>query len=181
MNLIGTLLIAPPSVKDNFWSKTAIMVTEHNLAGSTGLVLNKRSELTLRQFGSRLGFDIKIPGYLYVGGPVNPQSLSLLHTNEWASKNTMRLNETFSISSAEDILPRFASGDTPMYFRMFLGMAGWAQGQLLSEIKGVPPWDHSKSWCLSSADIKLVFDTDREDQWCHCIDRSGLEFAQNIL
>jgi putative transcriptional regulator len=181
MNLIGNLLIAPPAVKGNFWYKTVIMVTEHHEEGSVGLVLNKRSQMSLVEFGEQLGFDIALPGYVYLGGPVNVKSLSLLHTNEWTSKNTMQISDTFSISSAEDILPRFAMGDTPKQWRMFVGMCGWADGQLQGELEGSSPWKKESSWCIATPDLDLVFGSDTKDQWNSAIDRSGLEFAQKIL
>jgi putative transcriptional regulator len=181
MNIIGNLLIAPPSVKGNFWQKTVIIVTEHHAQGSVGLVLNRRSELTVKQFGEQLGFTINQPGHLYVGGPINNQSLSFLHTNEWISKNTMRVNDRFSVSSAEDILPRMAMGDTPIKWRLFLGMCGWGQGQLVSEMKGIKPWRHENSWCTSTSDLDIVFESDGKDQWANTLDRSGQEFAQNLL
>jgi putative AlgH/UPF0301 family transcriptional regulator len=93
----------------------------------------------------------------------------------------MRINEEFSVSSADDILPRLAMGDTPRKWRIFLGMCGWSAGQLMAEIKGTPPWKKNTSWCLASSDIDMAFDTDGKDQWCHAIDRSGSEFAQSIL
>jgi putative transcriptional regulator len=181
MNLLGNLLIAPPSVKGNFWHKTSIVVTEHHAQGSVGLVLNKRSDLTLKQFGQQLGFTINQPGWVYIGGPVHNQSMSLLHTNDWTSKNTMRISNLLSVSSAEDILPRMAMGDVPIKYRLFLGMCGWGPKQLLGEIKGIPPWEHKNSWCIVSANLDLIFDQDGKDQWCSALDRSAQEFAQNIL
>lgn len=181
MDLTGKLLIAPPAVKGNFWYKTAVFVTEHHNQGSVGLTLNKRSELTLSNFGEQLGFNLTMPGYVYMGGPVNVKSLSLLHTNDWACKNTMQINDQFSISSADDILPRLEQGDQPNCWRLFLGMCGWAQGQLEGEILGIPPWQPATSWLTSTANLDLVFGSDGKDQWCTCLDHSGLEFAQNIL
>jgi putative transcriptional regulator len=181
MNLVGNLLIAPPAVKGNFWYKTVVMVTEHNSNGSVGLVLNKRSELSIKEFGNQLGFDLNIPGFVYVGGPVNSKNLSFLHSSEWSSKNTMRVSDNFSLSSDDDILPRIARGDCPIYWRIFLGLCGWTNGQLLGEIKGSPPWNHTNSWCLASGNFDLVFGSDNKDQWCNAIDQSGLEFARNTL
>jgi putative transcriptional regulator len=181
MNLVGNLLIAPPSVKGNFWYKTVVMVTEHHAHGSMGLVLNKRSNLTIRDFGNQIGIPLTMDGYVYQGGPVSPQSLSFLHSSEWISKNTMRLNEHYSLSSADDILPRLAMGDHPQKWRMFLGLCGWSPGQLLGEINGTAPWKKETSWCTSGADLDLIFESDQKDQWCNALDRSGLEFAQNIL
>jgi len=182
MNFIGNLLIAPPTVKGNFWYKTVITITEHNSHGTVGVVLNKRSQLTIKDFGDQLGYDLDYPGYIYQGGPVNVKSLSFLHTNDWQCKNTLRVNNLFSVSSADDILPRLAMGDVPAQWRIFLGMCGWGPGQLHAEIKGDPPWNHTTSWCTATTtNLDLVFGSDNKDQWVAALDHSGLEFAQNIL
>lgn len=181
MNLAGNLLIAPPALKGNFWYKTVIMITEHHEHGSMGLVLNKRSQMSISEFGEQLGMRIDIPGFVYLGGPVNVKSLSFLHTNDWKCSNTMRINNEISLSSSEDILPRIAQGDTPEYWRLFLGVCGWGPNQLLGEIKGIPPWHESTSWCVASSSINSLFDTDLKDQWIQCLEKSGQEFAQNML
>lgn len=181
MNPTGNILIAPPSIKGNFWYKTVLLITEHHNQGSVGLVLNKRSQMSVVEFGEQLGYEIDLPGFVYLGGPVNVKSLSFLHTNDWTSKNTMRVSNDFSISSADDILPRLAMGDTPRKWRLFLGMCGWSPNQLVGEIKGIPPWQKDTSWLTANYSEDLVFGTDNNDQWCAALDRSGLEFAQNIL
>jgi putative transcriptional regulator len=180
-NIVGNLLIAPPAVKGNFWYKTVILVTEHHTDGSVGIVLNRRSQMSVVEFGEQLGFKLDLPGFVYLGGPVNVKSLTFLHTNDWTGRNTMRVNKYFSISSAEDILPRLAMGDVPAHWRIFLGMCGWSPNQLLGEIKGTAPWTHENSWCLASSDLNAVFGSDNKDQWSNALDRSGLEFAQSIL
>jgi putative transcriptional regulator len=181
MNLVGKLLIAPPVVKGNFWNKTVVMVTEHHQQGTMGLVLNKRSELSIKAFGEQLGFELEYPGFVYIGGPVNVKNLSFLHTPEWRSLNTMQINEEFCISSAEDILPRMSSGDLPNRWRIMLGICGWAPGQLLGEMRGESPWKKENAWCTAQASEELVFGNDHNDQWCSALDRSGLEFAQSIF
>jgi putative transcriptional regulator len=105
----------------------------------------------------------------------------MLHTNDWKCKNTMQVNGQFSISSADDILPRLADGDCPAQWRIFLGMAGWGPDQLVGEIKGISPWKKNTSWCTANSDLELVFGSDNKDQWCNALDRSGLEFAQALL
>ena len=155
MDIVGNLLIAPPAVKNNFWHKTVILVTEHHAHGSVGLVLNKRSQMSIPEFSNQLGFDINLPGFIYVGGPVSPKNLSFL--------------------------PRMAAGDTPEYWRICLGLCGWGPGQLDAEIQGTPPWKHANSWCVANSSLDLIFGNDHTDQWCSALDRSGLEFAQSIL
>ena len=181
MNLAGNLLIAPPAVKGNFWYKTVVMVTEHHAQGTVGLVLNKRSNVSLKEFGEQVGYRLDIPGFVYMGGPVNTKNLCFLHSNEWACNNTLRVTNEFSLSSSEDILPRLSLGDCPIYWRLFLGLCGWAPGQLQGELNGDPPWNRAHSWCTSSTDFDLVFGSDNKDQWCSALDRSAQEFAHNIL
>lgn len=181
MDLIGNLLIAPPAVKGNFWYKTVVLVTEHHSQGSVGIVINKRSDMSIREFGQQLGFNIDLPGFIYLGGPINVKSLSFLHTPEWVSKNTLRVTDELSLSSADDILPRLAAGDVPERFRICLGMCGWSPKQLLGEIKGVEPWKTNNSWCTTTGSLDLIFGSDNKDQWCNALDQSGLEFAQTML
>jgi putative transcriptional regulator len=181
MDITGNLLIAPPSVKGTFWYKTVVLVTEHHDSGSMGLVLNKRSQMTVNEFAGQLGFHMDVPGFLYLGGPINVKNLSFLHTSEWRCNNTMQINPSLCLSSAEEILPRLSLGDRPKQWRMFLGVCGWSPGQLLGEIKGTPPWDHNVSWCTAKSDMEIIFGTDLKDQWVQTLERSGQEFAQNIL
>lgn len=181
MNLTSSLLIAPPSVTDNFWYKTVIMVTEHHKRGSIGLILNKPSRTSITDFADRLELYIDLPGFIYIGGPVNPTSLSIIHSPDWTTKNSMKINKHFSLSSSEEMLPRFAEGDYPRHWRIFSGMCSWLPNQLEKEINGTPPYHHNTSWCLSQSEHSLVFDNDSSDQWVAALEQSGVEFARNIL
>lgn len=146
-----------------------------------GLILNKRSQMTVSEFTENLGPRMNIPGNIYLGGPVNVKALSMLHSSEWSCSNTMQINDSFSISSAEDLLIRLNDGDAPRQFRLFLGLCGWAPRQLQEELKGTPPRDHSFSWLTASANHEIVFDSDLKDQWHQAVERSGNEFVQSIL
>jgi putative transcriptional regulator len=181
MNVIGNLLIAPPSVKNNFWQKSVVMVTEDHAHGTAGVIINKRSNMSVVEFAQQLGIALDLPGFVYIGGPVNPKNLSILHSSEWTCSNTMRINDEFSLSSSHDMIPRFAVGDLPEYWRIMLGVAGWAPGQLNSELEGIAPFKHENSWCVVKSSIELVFGNDNNEQWCNAIDQSAQEFAENLL
>jgi putative transcriptional regulator len=181
MNLVGKLLIAPPSVKGNFWYKTVILITEHHNNGSLGLVLNKRSQMTVTEFAEQCGHEMQYSNYLYLGGPVNVKALCMLHSADWSCSNTMRVTDNLAISSAEDLLPKMAMRNSPFQWRMFMGLCGWAPGQLENEIKGNPPFNHNTSWLIANPDYGLIFENDLKEQWTHAVDRSGQEFAHSIL
>lgn len=182
MNIPGTLLIAPPHVQHQLWGSATILVTEDMPAGNTGIILNRESRMTIAEFGDRLGHDLDhVPGMLHIGGPDRQTSFSILHSPEWSSKNTFKINNYFSVSSDNDVLIRFANGDEPAYWRMFLGMCTWAPGQLENEINGLGSPKSSISWCTSTSDPELVFETDLEDIWDVALERCSLEFAQNFM
>jgi putative transcriptional regulator len=181
MNLVGNLLISPPAVKNSFWQKTVIMVTEDHAHGTVGVVINKRSNISVVDFARQMGFVVDLPGFVYIGGPVNSKNLSFLHTNDWSCNNTLRINDSFSLSSSHDMIARMAAGDLPERWRIILGVAGWAPGQLKGEIEGIAPFKHENSWCTTASNIELVFGNDHNDQWCNAIDQSAQEFAQNIF
>lgn len=177
----GKLLIAPPAVRANFWSRTVIFVTEDHDRGSIGLVLNKPSKMPIREFSAQHGVDSDVDGVIYVGGPVNVNALTVLHSSEWECGNTMRINEDYSLSSSSDLLYRFSCNDRPKLWRMFAGLCAWAPEQLNSEMNGTHGYDHRFSWLIASANYSSVFKTDGQQQWTAAIEKSSLEFAQTIL
>jgi putative transcriptional regulator len=181
IDLSGKLLISPPKVRGNFWQKTVIFVTESNNRGSVGLVLNRTSQMSIKEFSNQYNMKIDIPGFMHVGGPVNVKALTMLHTAEWSCDNTMMINNEYALSSSQHLLSNLAMGNAPRKWRLFVGLCGWTAGQLENEIQGQPPYDHTMSWLTTTASEDLVFDLDGQTQWTEAIEKSGTEFAQSIL
>lgn len=180
-SLVGNLLIAPPSVTGNFFQKSVILLTEDHSNGSVGITLNKPSTVTIKEFAKQNSVILDVPGYVHIGGPVNVKALTMLHTNDWACNNTLRINNKFSLSSSPEILTNLAMGYIPREWRIFVGLCGWAKGQLQSELDGVPPYSRNNSWLTASANLDIVFDSDGAEQWTEAIDHSGSEFAQKFF
>jgi len=182
MNLPGTLIIAPPSVRHPMFNSSTVLITEINPVGTTGLIVNKESRMSISEFGERLGFDFDhIPGMLHIGGSDKQTSFCLLHSPEWASLNTFRVNNYFAISSDNDVLKKFEAGDEPKHWRMFLGMCIWNPEELENEINGLGSSKSDINWCTSSCDPELIFETDTTDIWDAALERCSLEFARNFM
>jgi putative transcriptional regulator len=182
MNIAGTLLIAPPNVKHQLWGSATILVTEITPMFTTGLIINRESRMTISEFGERLGYDFDhVPGILHIGGADKQTSFSILHSPEWSSLNTFRVNEHFSISSDNEVLKRFEVGDEPHYWRMFLGMCVWNPGELENEMNGLGSSKSEINWCTSTCDPELIFETDLEDIWDTALERCSNEFARNFM
>lgn len=180
-NLVGNLLISPPSVRGNFFQKTVILLTEHHSNGSVGVVLNKTSKVSLKEFARQNNVMLDVPGYAYIGGPVNVKALTMLHTNDWVCANTLRINNQFSLSSSPEILTNMAMGYIPKQWRIFVGLCGWSKGQLQNELEGTAPYDRNQSWLTSTSDLDIVFEKTGQEQWTDAIERSGSEFAQKFF
>lgn len=180
-NLVGNLLIAPPSVKGSFWQKSVVLLTEQHIKGSVGIVLNKPSKVSISEFAKQNNSVIDLPGVIYIGGPVNAKALTLLHTSEWSCSNTMQISEELSISSSPDILTMMAMGHIPKRWRMFVGLCGWTKDQLQNELDGIPPYNKNQSWLTTSSNLDLVFEKNTQSQWAESIELAGSEFVQKWL
>ncbi len=163
----GHLLIAEPYLGDPNFERSVIMLCEHNEQGSFGLVLNQLSNLRLNDAVD----DIFMEFPLYVGGPVEYNTLHYLH----------RLGETIpdSIDLGNGI---YWSGDFAALkslinlgkiseedIRFYLGYSGWGEDQLNNEMR-------RNSWIISHVDADMIFDSTPEQFWRKVLRNMGGEY-----
>jgi len=177
----GQMLVAPPAQKDSYWSQTAIFIYERSPHNTIGLIVNKPGDRPVSDLAKHNGLDYDGQEMLYIGGPVNSSALVLLHTNDWRSQNTFRVNEEFSVTSDKAMLPRICSGDRPSKWKLFLGMSAWASGQLECEIIGTHPWNKQSSWLTSSSDSMVLFDTEPARAWKRALNASVKEATETLF
>jgi len=166
LNLLpGDILIAPPRMQDTRFSKTVIMLTHFRNGAAFGLVLNKPSQHTINDLSPEL--DVPLPEYpnLYWGGPVNPQTIWMLHSSEWQLDTTIRINEHWAMTSSTEMFHHVADRDCPDYWIITFGFCRWTQGQLESELEGSPPWSLESSWLLWRQPDSHLLDVAPEELW----------------
>src|SRR5438270_11908646 len=74
----GQLLIAGPTLLDqNFW-RTVVLIVEHNDDGAFGLVLNRPSDATVGETVPQLEALLDGEEPVFVGGPVGSSSVIVL-------------------------------------------------------------------------------------------------------
>ena len=182
MSRAGSILIAPPKKLDEPWTKSVIFLHEDHAGGSVGIILNKRTNINVKDLTKPMGLYWPTDDIIYRGGPVADHALCLLHTPEVQFENTMRVNKRFCVSSSQDMLYQMADMNRPRYWRMFIGLAGWAPGQLDSEIEGTGPWNGAQSWLVAkAADPALVFHFDGHPQWHKAIEACTQQAIENWL
>jgi putative transcriptional regulator len=169
--MVGQLLIAPPAQTDDYWGKSVILMYEQTAQASLGLILNKQSDRSFAELAEHHGHSYSGNEMIYVGGPVNPSALVMLHTDDWSCTNTMQISGTnLRISSDRTMLKRLCAGDRPKLWRLFLGMSAWTQSQLEGEMLGKHPWSKKTAWVTSPSNPSIVFDVNPERMWKRSID-----------
>lgn len=137
-SLRGQFLIAGKRLRDANFFRTVVLMVEHGDEGAMGLIVNRPSSVTVAH---ALSEHFKLPetdDLVYVGGPVEPSALFILHNAAELDENeTPVIPGLFVGSSAqvfETVVRASADGDPNMKFRIFSGCAGWAPGQLEGEL-----------------------------------------------
>ena len=73
----GSLLISEPLQADSFFKRSVVLVSEHDLKGTLGFILNKLTDVKLNDAVEDFpAFDAP----LYFGGPVDTDTLFYIHT-----------------------------------------------------------------------------------------------------
>ena len=178
----GSFLIAPPSMSDTRFSKTALLITHKNLSGTFALCLNKPTNHDISQIAIELGIPNSLQFPLFWGGPVNSGSIWMLHSPEWQCEYTMPVNENWSVTSNEAMFHYISDGDVPNYFRIAYGFCSWAPGQIDMELSGMPPFNKRSSWLVAN-NIKPedIFEQHVNEVWDNCVAMSGQQAVDNWL
>ena len=159
----GQLLVATPKLEDPRFTGTVIYMVRHDArTGAMGLVVNRQlgevpMAVLLKQSGLP-GEGAKGSVRLHVGGPVEATQIFVLHTDDYAGPDTVKVASGVAITSEPSILKSIAEGKGPRRARFTLGYAGWAPGQLEAEME-------AGYWVVVPADAAIVFDDADETKW----------------
>ena len=105
------------------------------------------------------------------GGPVDTGRGFVLHSSDYrAADSTVAIGDDVCLTATLDILRAIAKGEGPMKAVLALGYAGWASGQLESEIL-------ANGWLVSPADSRLIFDPDFEAKYDRALALLGVNAA----
>lgn len=165
----GDLLISEPYLPDPNFERTVVVICEHDKNGTVGFVLNKAATV---QLGDVIDELRNANADLYVGGPVQQDTLHFLHRNQDLQDRANLISENIYWGGDFEKLSTLADTGqlTKKDLRFFIGYSGWSEGQLLDELK-------EKSWIVyKNPSSSLIFDTPASDLWKHVLSEMGGKF-----
>ncbi|HEV7523386.1 MAG TPA: YqgE/AlgH family protein [Acidimicrobiia bacterium] len=131
--LRGRLLVAAPPLVDPNFDRTVVLMLEHGGDGGVGVVLNRRSEVTVADVFPEWNELVSPPETVFVGGPVSTDAVIALARRRGPDVEgfVQILDDIGTVDLAGDPL---AVGAALASLRVFSGYAGWSPGQLEAEI-----------------------------------------------
>jgi putative transcriptional regulator len=172
--LPGQLLIAMPQMSDPRFARSVVYLCAHNADGAMGLVVNRRlGALSFKDLLTQMGLEsgeVNDRIRLHFGGPVESGRGFVLHTPDYQSEATMCVDDGFAMTATLDVLREIADGKGPVKAMLALGYAGWAAGQLDSEIQ-------NNGWLHVPADQDLVFGEDDASKWERAVAKVGIDLS----
>ncbi|HVD99562.1 MAG TPA: YqgE/AlgH family protein [Cytophagaceae bacterium] len=165
---IGDILISEPYLGDDNFERSVVLLGSHNEDGSLGFVMNKKSNMLLSDVVEELGeFDAP----LYVGGPVEQDTLHFIYQEQLSLKGTIQIMENlFWGGDFEQLKSILREGKIEeKKIRFFLGYSGWSRGQLEKEMA-------EKVWIIHRLSAAGLFELDTEEMWRGILKNMGGQY-----
>jgi putative transcriptional regulator len=178
--LDGQFLIAMPGMQDTRFARSVVYLCAHSSDGAMGIMINQPApQITFRDLLIQLniipeGTEIRLPGtagrmQVHRGGPVETGRGFVLHSSDYFIENsTLPIDEHVCLTATLEILKAIAVGTGPQNAMLALGYAGWAPGQLETEIQ-------SNGWLHSPATPELIFDADLDGKYVRALGMIGID------
>jgi putative transcriptional regulator len=163
--LDGQMLIAMPTMRDERFARTLIYVCAHSSEGAMGIVVNQAAgnvnfpDLLVQLEVIPAADVIQLPTRaetvkVLKGGPVETGRGFVLHSSDFFIENsTLPIDEGICLSAV-----------------LALGYAGWAPGQLETEIQ-------ENGWLHCAADSELIFGSDIDGKYERALHKIGIDLG----
>lgn len=165
----GRLLISEPSLSDNFFFKSVVLLTHHDDEESIGLILNHPTKINLNEILNDIPLS-DLP--IYIGGPVEKQSLHFIHTLGNIIPDSKEIIDDIYFGGDFDKVLQLMHEKkiTKHEIRFFVGYTGWGVEQLNKEIR-------NDAWIVETAKHELCMNYSTPKLWSDIIKTKKMEYA----
>lgn len=153
-SLQGQFLIAAPKLLDRNFARAVVLMVRHGDDGALGLIVNRPLETRIDDIWEQVSeTSCTAEGAIYQGGPCDGP-LMVLHTDSELSQ--VQVIDGVHFTTDKDMIEQLVAQTKPR-LKFFVGYAGWAVGQLESELA-------DGSWLTMPAAEPVIF-TEGENLW----------------
>lgn len=159
----GQLLVAAPALTDPNFTRTVVLMLDHDDAGSLGVVLNRPSRVAVGEVLAPWAPLASDPGVVFRGGPVGLDgALGLAAVGSVPVRPDAGPVGWRPVVGAVGLVdldtPTEVLGGALRHLRIFAGYAGWGAGQLGDELR-------EGAWIIADSQATDVFATDPDRLW----------------
>jgi putative transcriptional regulator len=160
-SLQGQFLIASPQLLDRNFARSVVLLVRHGEDGALGLIVNRPLNAKLESIWDQVSqTQCAVDRTLYHGGPCEGP-LMVLHTNP--AQSQIQAADGVHFTADREMIEQLVCDETADT-KFFVGYAGWAVGQLESEIA-------EGSWLSFPASGRDIFGED-EALWDNLVRRA---------
>lgn len=161
----GRLLLSEPFMGDYYFGRAVVLLAEHNNEGSFGVIMNKP---VTAKFNEVLKDFPEFDAPIYLGGPVETDSLFYIHTKGEQIENSTEIVKGLYWGGDIEMLKEMIliKRILPEDIRFFIGYSGWAADQLSGELK-------RNSWIITRASRQNLFKMDPMKMWEKLVKKMG--------
>ncbi len=176
INFTNQFLIAMPGTGCDTFAGAVIYMCEHTERGALGLVINKPSDIKLKNLFDKVELTLdradlaEVP--VYLGGPVQTERGFVLH--EPVGDDSARYTSSLQVpgglemTTSKDVLQALSNGAGPKKILVTLGYSGWGAGQLEDEMG-------RNGWINVDAEPTIIFDTPIEQRYDRALSLLGIQ------
>lgn len=157
----GKILISVPSLVDDSFFKSVILLTHHSEDESLGLIINQPTTILLCEVLKNVP---KSDFPIYIGGPVEQNKIQYIHTLGDLIPNSIKIIDglywggDFNKVLRLILLNKLSINQ----IKFFAGYSGWACDQLNLEIS-------EKSWIINDIDVNTCMNFSTNQLWTDLI------------
>jgi putative transcriptional regulator len=157
--LTAILLVARDDLPDSSFADSILLVMNHLAPGPVGIIINRPMPVPVSRLFPDLKHLAQAPDKVYFGGPVDFGSVWFLVRAVTPPEHSVQACNGVYLSADRQLLLQLLRRSRPMDgLRIFLGHAGWAPGQLETEIE-------RGDWTSKRAEMATIFNGKSEHPW----------------
>lgn len=128
----GKILISTPDISGDIFSRSVVLIIDHNENGAFGLILNKKNAKVSDKFNNFFDFKIEV----YDGGPVENDKVLMLIKGKKITEEFTEINDEFYLTEdIEKVITAVLNNEIAIEdVKIFSGYSGWSASQLESEV-----------------------------------------------